>query len=126
MLIWYANIPEEAAYFVKRLSGLGQPLFLANLFANWVIPFVALLPRAPKRNPAALRNVALCLLFGHALDLYLMVGPSLGWAPLPTLVELCLAVGAVLLMVAGAWAFLEKRPVVPVGDPFLSESLHHH
>lgn len=126
MLIWYANLPEEAAYFVKRLGGLWQPLFIANLFANWVIPFVALLPRSTKQNPQALRNVALCLLAGHALDLYLMVGPSQGWRPLPTLLELGLVVGALLLVLAGTFGFLEKHPVVPVGDPFLEESRHHH
>ncbi|MFB3819253.1 MAG: hypothetical protein ACE147_16450, partial [Candidatus Methylomirabilales bacterium] len=44
MLIWYANIPEETAYFVRRLDPGWDALFLANMLLNWAIPFLALLP----------------------------------------------------------------------------------
>lgn len=125
MLIWYANLPEEASYFVKRLAGFWQPLFLLNLFLNWVLPFFALLPRASKRSPKALRVVSLILLLGHALDLYLMAGPSWQWHALPSPVEVLLLAGAGCLVFAAALAFLQRVPVVPVGDPFLEASRRH-
>jgi len=49
MLIWYANIPEETVYFVTRLEGLWEPLFLLNVALNWVVPFAVLLAR-PRRG----------------------------------------------------------------------------
>lgn len=125
MLIWYANLPEEASYFVKRLGGFWQPLFILNLFLNWVLPFFALLPRASKRSPKALAFVSLALLVGHALDLYLMVGPSCQWHALPSPVEVMLLAGAGFLVFAGAFVFLEHVPAVPVGDPFLEASRRH-
>ncbi|MFN3412580.1 MAG: hypothetical protein ACK42L_00765 [Thermoanaerobaculum sp.] len=125
MLIWYANLPEEASYFVKRLAGFWQPLFILNLFLNWVLPFFALLPRASKRSPKALAWVSLVLLVGHALDFYLMVGPRAPWHALPSPVEVLLLAGAGFLVFAAAFAFLERVPVVPVGDPFLEASRHH-
>ena len=124
MLIWYANIPEEASFFVKRLSGLGEPLFILNLFLNWGVAFLALLPRSTKENPKALRAVALVLLSGHWLDLYLVVFPALGWTAIPTPVELLLALGVAMFCAAAAFRFLRSQ-VVPVGDPFLGESRQH-
>ena len=50
MLIWYTNIPEETAYFVRRLHGCWLALFLANVVLNWVVPFVVLLRRDTKRR----------------------------------------------------------------------------
>ncbi|GBC79082.1 hypothetical protein HRbin09_00296 [bacterium HR09] len=125
MLIWYANLPEEASYFVERLAGFWQPLFILNLFLNWVLPFFALLPRASKRSPKALAMVSLVLLVGHALDLYLMVGPSWHWQALPSPVEVLLLAGAASLVLAAALGFLRRVPVVPLGDPFLDASRHH-
>lgn len=126
MLIWYANIPEEAVYYVRRLSGFGEPLFLLNLFLNWVVPALALLPRATKRHPQALRNVALCVLAGHALDVYLMVAPGLeGQVFLPALPILLLPVAAVFLLLVGALRLLQRHPTVCLGDPFLTASLRH-
>jgi len=54
MLIWYVNNPEETSYYVRRLEGAWQPLVFVNVILNWVVPFVVLLPRATKCNPAVL------------------------------------------------------------------------
>jgi hypothetical protein len=77
MLIWYVNNPEEAEYFVLRQQGPWQGLFLANLVLNWGIPFVILLFRRAKENPAILMTVAAMVLLGRLLDIYLMVLPPL-------------------------------------------------
>jgi hypothetical protein len=77
MLIWYVNNPEEAEYFVLRQHGPWQTLFLANLVLNWGVPFVVLLFRPAKENPAILMAVAVTVLLGRFLDLYLMILPPL-------------------------------------------------
>lgn len=76
MLIWYSNIPEETAYFVHRTQGAWGPLMLANVALNWVVPFLALLPRPAKRSATVMARVAAIVLVGRWLDLYLMVYPS--------------------------------------------------
>jgi len=76
MLIWYANLPEETFYFVDRTRGLWGPLFVLNIFLNWAVPFVVLIPRPAKRNPSVVLKVAVVVLVGRWVDLYLMIAPS--------------------------------------------------
>ena len=127
MLIWYANVSEETAYFVTRLHGLWAPLFLLNICLNWVLPFLVLLPRRTKRAPSVIVKVAIAVLVGRYLDLYLMVMPPLaGPSPVFGMWEggpLLLAGATLALVVFGA---LQKGAIVPLRDPLLSKSLHHH
>jgi len=124
MLIWYGNIPEETAHFVLRHEGAWEPLFALNPIVNWLIPFLLLLPRSAKRSESVMLGVALLLLAGHALDLYLAIlppfaGPRLG------LWEIGPVVGALSLTALALFRMLGRAPLVPRGDPMLTESLHH-
>ena len=127
MLIWYANLPEETVYYVRRLHGLWQPLFVLNLFLNWVVPFFALLPRVNKQRVEILVKVAIVLLAGRWLDLYLMIMPSFSSAkPQVGVWEIGLAAGLAGAFGLGVFAALRRAPLVPVRDPYLAESLHYH
>jgi hypothetical protein len=127
MLIWYANLPEETVYYVQRLHGFWQPLFILNLFLNWVVPFFALLPRLNKQRPGVLVRVGIVLLLGRWLDLYLMIMPPFsGGKPRIGIWEIGLVAGMVGVAVLGLHAALRKAPLVPVRDPYLAESLHYH
>jgi hypothetical protein len=75
MLIWYVNNPEETAYFTRRLEGAWQPLFWTNLILNLGVPFLVLLPRWTKCHRGILQQVAVVVLVGRWLDLYLMIVP---------------------------------------------------
>jgi hypothetical protein len=75
LLIWYVNNPEETEYFVLRQNDAWQPLFLANVVLNWGVPFIVLLFRPAKESPLVLLIVAVIVLLGRWLDLYLMVLP---------------------------------------------------
>ncbi|HKU23744.1 MAG TPA: hypothetical protein VJQ50_22215 [Terriglobales bacterium] len=126
MLIWYANLPDETAYYLERLHGYWQPLFVLNLALNWVVPFFALLPRSNKQNPGVLVKVCLVVLAGRWLDLYLMIMPAFSPVPRIGLWELG-AVAALLGVFALAFfAALRHAALIPLRDPYLSESLHHH
>ncbi|WP_426754040.1 hypothetical protein [Myxococcus sp. Y35] len=127
LLIWYANIPEETVYFVNRLHGTWAVAFYANVVLNWALPFVLLLPRPAKRNPLHLLRVAAILLVGRWLDLYLMVVP--GHQPDGVALgvfELAGFVGLGALFTLAVTRTVRETPMVPVGDPYLVESLHHH
>jgi hypothetical protein len=127
MLIWYTNIPEETGYFAHRLHGFWQPLFYLNLFLNWILPFFLLMTHGAKRRTGMLTMVALALLAGRWLDLYLMIAPAAGTAePQFGIWEIGMMAGAVGFFGLGLLAVLQSAPLVPVNDPQLQESLHYH
>jgi hypothetical protein len=128
MLIWYANFPEETAYYVRRLHGAWQPLFLLNFFLNWVVPFFVLLLRASKRSATTLVRVAVIILVGRWLDLYLMIVPPHAGRPPFGVWEIGPVVAAVALGLLAFLHYLRQAPTIPLRDPFLAESLagaHH-
>jgi hypothetical protein len=124
LLIWYANVPEETAYYVRRAQGGWGVLFVATAALSWLLPFLLLLPRASKRDPRILGCASALVLAGRALDVYVMVapplsagGPSLG----PWELGAALAAGG-LFGASFLHAFRGAAPV-PVGDPYLPDSL---
>lgn len=127
MLIWYANLPDETVYYIRRLHGFWQPLFVLNFFLNWVVPFFALLPRLNKQRPGVLVRVSIVLLTGRWLDLYLMIMPPFsGGTPRIGIWEIGMTAGMTGVFLLGLLAALRKAPLVPVRDPYLAESLHYH
>jgi hypothetical protein len=125
LLIWYGNVPEEVTYYVRRTNGPWLVLFALDVVVNWLVPFVALMSARAKQNPRTLFAMAVLLLGGHWLDLYVMVAPSkqpspeLG--PLELLVPLAYGSLAYLVVLRG----LSQAPLVPMNDPILAhERLH--
>ncbi len=127
MLIWYSNLGEETAYYMRRTGPGWWPMFVLNLLANWLVPFVVLLPRKNKSNERVLVPVCVLLLVGRWIDLSLDIsqplthsGPPIPiWEVGPTLAALG------VFGLAFLRAFAAANPV-PVKDPTLEESLHHH
>ncbi len=127
LLIWYSNIPEETVYFVTRLHGGWASLFYANLVLNWALPFVLLLPRPAKRNPSHLLRVAGILLVGRWLDLYLAIYPgNMPEHAGPSVYDLAGFLGIGALFLLAVTRAVQAAPLVPHGDPYLVESVHHH
>ncbi len=127
MLIWYANIPEETVHFVRRTRGLWMPLFYLNLAMNWIIPFLALLPRAGKRDGSFLIKVAVVVLLGRWLDLYLLIVPTVSPStPLAGIAPIGIALGMVGVWILVIGKSLSRHTLIPLNDPYLEESLHHH
>lgn len=124
MLIWYANIPEETAWYRLRTSGPWGGVAVVLLFAHLLIPFLGLMPRAAKRRKPLLAFWAVWLLAVHWLDLYWLVMPGLSGKTLPFgAIDLFLLVGMGALYAAGAIWTAGRRSLVPLKDPRLAESL---
>jgi hypothetical protein len=127
MLMWYANLPEETTFFLPRMAGSWNYVSLALIILKFIVPFLALLPRWAKRNPNHLAAVAILVLITHYLDIYWLVYPNLNQDEvifsLPEILIWGGFAGAFLLAVT---RFLGKHNLVPVRDPRIGESLHHH
>ncbi|MDF7813535.1 quinol:cytochrome C oxidoreductase [Hymenobacter sp. YC55] len=128
MLIWYANLPEEAVYFNQRLGGFnGQYtwLFFFNLLINFAFPFLVLMTRDAKRQMIMLKIVCIAILIGHWFDFYLMIMPATMQANNGFVIEFGVALvflGSFLLLMTKR---LSQASLVPVHHPFLDESVHH-
>ena len=126
-LIWYANLPEETGWYITRRSGTWNTLSWMLCFGHFFVPFYLLLFRSIRRDPFWLGFLAAWVLVFHYLDLYWIIMPTLypegaqpDWLDASILSALVLAVAAVVARACQA------RPLVPVGDPRLSESLAFH
>ncbi len=124
MLIWYANIPDETGWLAQRqVHGWGW-VGLVLVFGHFLVPFVALLSRSPKRRPKLLVLVALWMLAMHWVDVYWMVAPAGSPTdPVPGVLDLVLLVGLGSLLLAAAAFAVQGRSLVPERDPRLPESL---
>jgi hypothetical protein len=122
LLIWYGNVPEEATYYVRRTGEGWIALFLLNVVVNWAVPFLLLLSRSSKRNPIVLECVAIVLLAGRWLDLYVTVMPNVIATADVRVADVLIAAGygGVFFLVASR--ALASVPLVPLNDPYLRES----
>ena len=131
MLIWYANIPEETVYYLRRFDNGWMPYMMALPLLKFAVPFLLMLPREAKRSPGRLIPVAVLVLFAQFWELYLMVAPAVGHgdaaapAHLPV-IELLGTLGFIgLFMLVFNWA-LQRHSPIPLKDPGLAECLHYH
>lgn len=126
LLLWIANIPEEAAWYVVRMKGAWTWVAVVLLVCQFAIPFCVLLSRDLKYRPKLLAAVAVWILLCHYIDIYWLVMPAL--APNSTPVQwtdLAAFVGVGGVAVAFALWRLRGRFTVPVKDPYLADSLRY-
>ncbi len=126
MLIWYTDMPEETVHYASRKEGPWWLLVQATLIVKWAVPFLVLLPRTLCRQRKVLARVAVCVLLGHALELYVQVGPPLmGATPVLGLWEIAPVLGAVALFFLLADAACPRAPAVADDHPHLADSLNY-
>jgi hypothetical protein len=141
MLMWYANIPEETEWFLRRgvSTEPGQqtgftPFAFMLLFGKVLIPFAGLLSRHVKRNPKTLIFWAVWLLVFHWADLFWVITPEmfgqtsaslsevLGTLPL----EIAAALGLLGIFVATVVRKASHESLRPLHDPRMNEALAFH
>ena len=93
MLIWYGNLREEVGYYSVRAYGNWGVLFWLVVAMMWGLPFFVLLSEKTKRNRTIAMRIAVVVLIGHWLDLYVSIVAAHAAEPSLTGWELALALG---------------------------------
>lgn len=126
MLIWYGNIPEETTYYNKRQNGAYSFLFYLNIVVNFVGPILILMSRPSKRNYFTVVFMAMIIIFGQWLNLYLLTYPgpsghnwSISWY------EMGIFAGFAGVMILAVSKTLTKSDLIPHNNIFLKESVIH-
>ena len=76
LIIWAGNLPEEIPFYLKRLSGGWGVLGLIILLLHFAVPFLMLINRYVKRNPASLQRVALLVIVMRLVEIFFNVAPA--------------------------------------------------
>jgi hypothetical protein len=149
MLIWYANLPEETMWYLKRQDHGWGTVGTIMILGHFFLPFAFLMSRHVKRSPVGLSIGAIFLLVIHCLDMQYLILPEahVGSHAAPTahaaegaiaqfthgFGEYLHQVGwadfgcfaALLAIVAGLALFhIRRTNLIPLRDPRLAESLH--
>ncbi|MEZ2337554.1 quinol:cytochrome C oxidoreductase [Mucilaginibacter sp. RCC_168] len=132
LLIYYANIPEESVYFLRRWEPEFKPWFWLTIILNFMAPLLIIMSRDSKRATSVLKATCIILIVGHWLDYFIMIMPgTIGahgeWWSQITPIEIGVAIGFAGLFTYLMLNALSKfKSLVPKKHPFLQESLHHH
>ena len=115
LTIWYANIPEEVAFFHKRLStGFGESLFVMVVLAHFAIPFVGLIPSKARTTSLPIIVASLLVMVGYISEKIFYIEPAANVDPLTTVLGV-VALGCPVLFVA--FAGVKELAAVPSTSP---------
>jgi hypothetical protein len=131
-LIWYANIPEETAWYTNRQQNGWQWLFIVMTLGHFLLPFLLLIWRNNKRATTILCVMSIYMLGMVVLDMVWIIRPmvylnSIDADPGLSLIWLDIAGVVGVLGIFGGLVALKipKSPLLPLKDPMLHESLKH-
>ncbi len=124
LIIWAGNLPEEIPWYLERLRGPWAYIGLSLVFLHFALPFALLLSRETKRNFTLLRAVAILVIVMRFVDVYWLTAPDfrkgefgVSW------MDFLMPVGLGGIWLAAFLWNLERRPLMPIGDPQLEEAL---
>jgi len=129
-LIWYANIPEETAWFWVRNQGDFQWLSLSLVIGRFIVPFLVLMPRPARRSTPVLWLASLWMLAFHVFDIFWVVRPNIydketydrvffSYVDIPGVL------GPILLFAALVASVVTSTTLIPKQDPRLDEAIRH-
>ena len=126
MLYWYANIPEETIWFVRRQSiwmwGFWGWLMVVGHF---FVPFLFLVSRHIKRKRATIAFGAVWVLAMHWADMYYLVMPQISnGTEFPfKMVDITIPIGMGGLFIIGLALSLRGHSLIAEKDPRMAEAL---
>jgi hypothetical protein len=126
LIIWAGNLPQEIPWYIERLKGGWQYVALIIVLGHFALPFALLLSRDLKRNFKLLATIALFILSMRLVDVYWQVMPDASKGGLAvSWLDLAAPLGLAGIWLASFLMQLEKRPLMPLNDMQLAETLEH-
>lgn len=117
--IWYANMPEETVFVIKRVQEEPfQQLAWAVLACCFIFPFLSLMPRTNKIVKPIVVFIAGVSLIGFWLDKFVLVVPSLSNTINIGITQILITLGFLGAFVMMFLLFMRAFPSIPVGDRF--------
>ena len=126
MLIWYANIPEETVYFLRRNTGTWWYFSQFMVIGHFFGPFLFLLFNRTKKTPFVLCGMAVWILAMHLLDMYIIVMPALhknGFSMDALFLDVFSLIAIGCTLAAVFIKRLGESSLFPVRDPRLAQSI---
>jgi hypothetical protein len=127
LLIWSGNLPEEISWYLARSEGGWVWIAVILAGAGFGLPFLLLLARDIKRNPARLRIVALGIVAIGMVNQFWLIAPAfspgafwLDWMDVAAAAGMGGIWTAVLL-----WQ-VQMQPVLPLHPDTPAEEVLHH
>jgi hypothetical protein len=114
-LIWIANKPNEAAWYLERTRGGFRWVSWFLGIGHFAIPFFLLLPYWTKQRIERLLPIAIWILFAHLLDVHWLIAPArhaehaFSWMDFSSL--------AALIGLTSAFAIFRLRRLAATDDP---------
>ncbi len=129
IIIWSGNIPEEASWYVHRVTGGWEVIAVLLALFHFFLPLLFLLQRPVKREPRTLATLAMVMLVVHMFNIW--------WTIVPTYRAEHFAVHwldlVAPLAIGGIWVAyfivqLKGKPLLPRRDPRFLEAFanEHH
>jgi hypothetical protein len=126
LIIWSGNQPEEITFYRSRLNGQWGVVAVIVLLFSFAIPFLLLLSRDVKRTASVVSKIAVWMIFMRLVDLYWMTRPEFTSRAVPTWLDIVVPIALIGLWLGFFARNLKQRPLLPLGDPNLSEALAQH
>jgi hypothetical protein len=102
LISWMGNLPDEAAYYLKRIDGWWGALLALACLLFAIVPFLMLLRERLRRDLPKLRTVGWIVLGGYVLETVWRLAPAFAPNPLTAI--------ALLLLAAVVYAALGRPP----------------
>lgn len=123
LIIWSGNQPEEISFYRSRLNGQWGVVAVMVLVFSFGIPFLLLLSKDVKKTASVISKVAVWMIFMRLVDLYWYTKPEFTHQAVPTWLDIVVPVALIGLWLGFFAMNLKQRPLLPLGDPNLSEVL---
>ena len=126
LIIWSANLPEEAVWYTHRNHGGWQWLVRVLVVFHFFVPFFLLLARRNKHRSEFLATIAATILLMRLIDIFWYTVPAfhpgefrLHW------MDIAAPVGLGGIWLAGFLRQLQRSPATPVPISALKEDAAH-
>ena len=126
LVIWSANLPEEAVWYYRRSQGGWQWLGVLLIAFHFALPFLLLLSRLVKRKVQLLTIVAALIIVARLADLYWLIMPAF----YPNQIHAHWMDLTLIITIGGGWLALffrqvASKPLLPLNDPQFQEVITH-